>query len=46
MNEIYFIIYYIFVNDDNPFICNYVGINGYFTLEYLLEEIKCILNME
>ena len=46
MNEIIAVIYYIFENDDNPFMINYTESDTYYTFEILLEEIKQVFMME
>ena len=46
MNEIIAVIYYIFENDDNPFMINYTESDSYYTFEILLEEIKQVFMME
>ena len=46
MNEIIAVIYYIFENDDNPFMINYTESDTYYTFEILLEEIKQVFMMD
>jgi len=46
MNEIIAVIYYIFENDDNPFMINYTESDSYYTFEILLEEIKQVFIMD
>ena len=46
MNEIIAVIYYIFENDDNPFMINYTESDTYYTFEILLEEIKQVFIMD
>ena len=46
MNEIIAVIYYIFENDDNPFMINYIESDSYYTFEILLEEIKQVFMMD
>ena len=46
MNEIIAVIYYIFENDDNPFMINYTESDSYYTFEILLEEIKQVFMMD
>ena len=46
MNEILAVIYYIFENDDNPFMINYSESDSYYTFEILLEEIKQVFMMD
>ena len=42
MNEIIFILYYIFEKDENPFIINFVESDSYFSFETLMDEFKNI----
>ena len=46
MNEIIFILYYIFEKDDNPFIINFVESDSYFSFETLMDEFKSIICIE